>query len=192
MADTERKMYIVPNELLHSVYDVFDGRLSTKPMTGFFIVRECPPTMRPDGIHGVQLPVKQIDIICLKLSQALSDRLSDKFWIVADLPTPFRSDKISKLGCQEDLFRQSVNRIIMIPRKSNLATLPRPLKPFPQQLLTIAIHRSRIPMSTSKLVGSVEEGEALFIWRLGPVKGWQFTLMNYDLAVVSGWGMTYC
>lgn len=57
-------------------------------------------------LQGIPLPVQQIDVVCLKLLQAISDGLSNIVGIVADFATPFRGHIVSKFGCQEDLFKQ--------------------------------------------------------------------------------------
>lgn len=96
----------------------------------------------------VQLPVKQIDIIRLKLPQALSNRLSDKVWIVADLPTPFRGHMVSKFRRQEDLSQTAVNIVFFLnsrvqkknPPGKTFFTLPRSASPSFETISPAAPH----------------------------------------------------
>jgi hypothetical protein len=53
----------------------------------------------------------------------------------------------------------------------HIIAFPSPLEPLPQQLLTIAVQGSRVPVYTSEFVGAVEELESLLVRGWCPVKG---------------------
>jgi hypothetical protein len=56
------------------------------------------------GFYRCDIPVQKVNVVCLELLQAVIDRLADVLWIIADFSSSFRSDKVAKLGGQEDLF----------------------------------------------------------------------------------------
>ena len=70
-------------------------------MTTMFAVNIAFPVLA----QSIPLPVQQINVVCLKLLQAFSDRLPNVFCIVADFATSFRCHMIPEFGGQEDLHK---------------------------------------------------------------------------------------